>query len=107
MRRNWGPASAGIRSEDALESMYEEVLGFLESHPEHPAELSRRLIGVMGRYRFGRDKQQSLLPSAAIAYSMHVLRSSSWQHVAVRSNIERMQLRAVVSDVFWRSSYSL
>lgn len=60
--------------EDALEPMYEEVLGFLESHPAHRAELSQRLIDVMGRYRFGRERQERLLPSAAIAYSMHVLR---------------------------------
>lgn len=60
--------------EDALEPLYEDVLKFLESHPEHRVELSQRLIDVMGRYRFNRENKECLLPSAAIAYSMHVLR---------------------------------
>ncbi|MDI9855178.1 hypothetical protein [Comamonas sp. 17RB] len=60
--------------EDELEPLYEEVLGFLEAHPAHRVELAQRLINVMGAYRFGRERSEALLPSTAIAYSMHVLR---------------------------------
>ncbi len=60
--------------EDELEPLYEEVLGFLEAHPAHRVELAQRLINVMGAYRFGRERPEALLPSTAIAYSMHVLR---------------------------------
>ena len=60
--------------EDELEPLYEEVLGFLEAHPAHRAELAQRLIDVVGAYRFGRERQEALLPSTAVAYSMHVLR---------------------------------
>lgn len=60
--------------EDELEPLYEEMLGFLEGYPSHRTELAQCLIDVMSKYRFGRERQESLLPSTAIAYSMHVLR---------------------------------
>lgn len=62
--------------EDELEPLYEEILGFLEAHSSHRAELAQRLIDVIGAYRFGRERRELLLPSTAIAYSMHVLRWS-------------------------------
>lgn len=60
--------------EDELEPLYEKILGFLEEHSAYRVELAQRLIDVIGSYRFGRARQEPLLPSTAIAYSMHVLR---------------------------------
>jgi hypothetical protein len=72
--------------EDELEPLYEEVLSFLEAHAAHKAELSQCLIHIMAEYRFGREKDKTILPSTAIAYSMHVLRWSEVFEFAEQAN---------------------
>ncbi len=80
-----------ILGEDELEPLYEDVLGFLEAHPNSRAELAQRLIATMGSYRFGRERQEAILPSTAIAYCMHVLR---WPEVLEFAKQEHLSFYA-------------
>lgn len=78
--------AAPTLGEDELEPLYERVLNFLAKNEDRRAALSQRLIDVMAQYRFARDKPGTLLPSTAIAYSMHELRWPEVRAFAEREN---------------------
>lgn len=79
--------------EDALEPVYEELLGFLEAHGSERAELGRLLAEEVRAHRTHAVSGESRLPIQAIAYCMHVLRWSDVLEAAKQENDEFYSLR--------------
>jgi len=79
--------------EDKLEPVYEELLRFLEAHPNERAALARLLVEEVKAHRSRAAAGESRLPIQAIAYCMHVLRWSEVLEAAERENDEFYSLR--------------
>ena len=79
--------------EDALEPLYDELLGFLESHGSERALLAQFLVEEVKARRTHGTADGPRLPIQAIAYCMHVLRWSEVLDAAKRENDEFYSLQ--------------